>query len=120
MTRPLLPRLKSVAKPEWEAKPPGIQFSPFPSTVYSISLDRIFDSFIVSVCMHTSVCAFICMCFSDFFSQKHETAGQPAPFSKSYFVRIRLQASLCNLFPLLQQAEDWLWLDKELKWVIFA
>lgn len=84
MTCPPLPRLKSVAKPEWEAKPPGIQFSPFPSTVYSISLDGIFDSFIVSVCMHTSVCAFICTCFSDSFSPNHETAEQPAPFSELF------------------------------------
>lgn len=55
MTCPPLPHLKSVAKPEWEAKPPGIQFSPFPSTVYSISLDGIFDSFTVCVCFHMHV-----------------------------------------------------------------
>lgn len=56
-------------------------------------------------CMHARVGAHIYVCVdvsSWTFSQKHIIAEAPAQLSKSHFVRIRLQVSLCNLFPLPQ------------------
>lgn len=86
---------------------PGIQFSPLPSSAYSISLEGSLYSFavctctqvcVVCMCMHAHTCACVCV-FSWAFSRNHVTAEQPAQLLKSHFVRIRLWVSLYNPTP---------------------